>query len=410
MDSYLSWLDYSEDHRRRMLDFIDQFRERDTRDELGIGSIRDAFAERLFPGTSTIQTRARYFLFIPWIYLSLENDEVPSAEIAAKARRREIALIDALLEAKDRAGVIGKLAGKELQRLPSNIYWQGLGALGIRIFPGAQSQYHRSLDGFYIARNRHPINDDREPTDGPASGNWHARLPPPPESFPDQAAFRLLRREAEYLQERIVSQAPGTLFAYLAVRGRASDTADYPWEHPRLAHFPLPIRKTLDHARNFSLAIQGAALLYNLMLAEKTRRKELIDDYQRALKDWSAEMSAWRRELARWERREFWRMAISGDREISSAIRFIPSSTRRFVDDWLDLVLRRKGARKIGNNPAARRLIHRRERHLKGSQARLDNPRALRLWNEASGIGRLDFRWFQAQTILKDILKGLRRV
>ena len=56
------WLDYSERERRKMLDVVDLFREHDTRDELGIGSVRDAFADLLFPGTSTIMTRARYFL------------------------------------------------------------------------------------------------------------------------------------------------------------------------------------------------------------------------------------------------------------------------------------------------------------------------------------------------------------
>jgi hypothetical protein len=52
------WLDYSEGERRKMLDVVDLFREHDTRDELGIGSVRDAFADMLFPGTSTIMTRA----------------------------------------------------------------------------------------------------------------------------------------------------------------------------------------------------------------------------------------------------------------------------------------------------------------------------------------------------------------
>ena len=58
------WLDYSERERRKMLDVVDLFREHDTRDELGIGSVRDAFADMLFPGTSTIMTRARYFLLV----------------------------------------------------------------------------------------------------------------------------------------------------------------------------------------------------------------------------------------------------------------------------------------------------------------------------------------------------------
>ena len=41
------------DDRRRTLKFIDTFRERDTRDELGIGVVRDAFSDPMFPGTST---------------------------------------------------------------------------------------------------------------------------------------------------------------------------------------------------------------------------------------------------------------------------------------------------------------------------------------------------------------------
>ena len=68
MMSAFVWLDYSERERRKMLDVVDLFGEHDTRDELGIGSVRDAFADMLFPGTSTIMTRARYFLLVPWTY------------------------------------------------------------------------------------------------------------------------------------------------------------------------------------------------------------------------------------------------------------------------------------------------------------------------------------------------------
>jgi len=44
------------------------FKERGTRDELGLGAVRDNLAEALFPGTSTIQTRLRYMLIVPRIY------------------------------------------------------------------------------------------------------------------------------------------------------------------------------------------------------------------------------------------------------------------------------------------------------------------------------------------------------
>ena len=88
--SSISWLDYSDGDRRRMLDVVDLFRERDTRDELGLGSVRDAFADAFFPGTSTIMTRARYFLLVPWTYQRLEDTGVSSAEIARRARQAEL--------------------------------------------------------------------------------------------------------------------------------------------------------------------------------------------------------------------------------------------------------------------------------------------------------------------------------
>ena len=76
--SMFVWLDYSEHERRKMLDVVDLFREHDTRDELGVGSVRDVFADMLFPGTSTIMTRARYFLLVPWTYLRLEKMRISS--------------------------------------------------------------------------------------------------------------------------------------------------------------------------------------------------------------------------------------------------------------------------------------------------------------------------------------------
>ena len=104
MPSSFTWLDYSEQHRRQMLDVIDLFREQETRDELGIGTVRDAFADAFFPGTSTIQTRARYFLFVPWVYRELEAKRVPGDKVRDRARKGEVATIFALLKADDTSG------------------------------------------------------------------------------------------------------------------------------------------------------------------------------------------------------------------------------------------------------------------------------------------------------------------
>ena len=116
MPSRFGWVDFAEEDRQRMLDVVQLFRERDTRDELGIGTIRDSFSDYFFPGTSTIQTKVRYMLFIPWIYVDLERKKVSSSTIAEKTRTKEIRLIFALLEGGEKEGVIGGEAKKSLKR------------------------------------------------------------------------------------------------------------------------------------------------------------------------------------------------------------------------------------------------------------------------------------------------------
>ena len=45
MPSTFSWLDYSDHERRRVLDVVELFGEKTTVDEIGVGSVRDAFAD-----------------------------------------------------------------------------------------------------------------------------------------------------------------------------------------------------------------------------------------------------------------------------------------------------------------------------------------------------------------------------
>ena len=64
----LAWLDYSEADQRRAREIVALFSQRESRDELGLGRIRDALSDTLFPGTSVLLTRARYLLFVPWLF------------------------------------------------------------------------------------------------------------------------------------------------------------------------------------------------------------------------------------------------------------------------------------------------------------------------------------------------------
>lgn len=402
MTSYFAWLDHSESDRRRMLDVIDLFREQETRDELGIGTIRDAFADLLFPGTSTIQTRLRYFLFVPWVYRALEAKRVSAREIAQRARRDEIALTNALAAAGEREGVIGIEAREKLKRLPSNVYWQGLGVWGIRHLSASQEQYHRAFDRLAGAGPRELRDDDGVRVEGGAPVSWDRRLPPPPPWFPSGATFAVSKAEAEYLRDRILARCPGTMLAWLADQARPWEPVSRPWQHPELGAFPESVREQLLHARNFSEVMHGAPLLYNLMLAELAQNQERVAQYREDLREWASSLAARERDLTSWDERRFWAIARrQGGR--------IGPMAEGFVSRWLGIVRGLRWPPAVADLPVARDLVANRERALKKALSRLDNRRALERWSGAAGTEQLSFRWGKSQALVRDLVDGLRR-
>ena len=397
MIAALAWLDYSERDRRRALNVVDLLREPSTVDELGLGAVRDAFADLLVPGTSTIQTRARYFLFVPWQYAELERLRVPSHQAAARGRRAEIELIDALSDSGERQGVIGIQARRTLKRLPSSVYWSGLLAWGIRRFRGSQPQYYESLDGFYSAR-RALVDDDRNPVSGVPPANWNPGLPRAPRGFPKGATFDLTAAEAGFLRERILFSHRDSLLAFLVGECERAEVT-FAWEHPQHGRFREPFREQLAHARLFSEGMHGAQLLYNLLLAEATGNDEWTDSFSAAMAGWAALVSRRAAAFAGWDRRRFWSIAAEGGARVTRR-------TREFTDSWLDLVLG-AGPTAIADLEDARQLIRQREHKLKGHRARLRNRQALLLWRGDAGSRQMDFRWAVAQSIANDILDGL---
>ena len=391
--SSFSWLSYSEAERERTRDLISQFSERDTRDELGIGRIRDAFADLLFPGTTTIQTRVKYFLFVPWMYRALEKKQVSSTNIESKARQYEVQVIEALLKEDDPEGVIGRYSKADLQRFPSNIYWAGLGTWNIRRFNGSQNEYHDSLDVYY------QIQQEQEDRVGETPHpNWDPALPDPPDEFPDTASFALRKRDAEYLRDRILQAIPDSMLADLLHESELGGTPDYPWEYPHQSHLSDEVKECLHHARNFSEIMHGATLLYNLMLARKAVDEDLIEDYSTKFEKWSQRIGSRQTEFRNWDLNRFWEI-------ITEASANTPVRMQRFVERWIEIAS--DSPEELANDDAALQLIERRERRLKGGRARLSNQSALEQWSGEAGTGQLAYRWNTAKTHLEDVFAGL---
>ncbi len=397
MPSTFTWLDHSESDRREMQRVIELFKEADTRDELGIGQIRDAFSDLLFPGTSTIQTRARYFLLVPWIFREMEQRKIPSRRARSRGREFEVQLIDALENGGESSGVIGIVARADLKRLASSVYWHGLGVLGIRLIHGSTEDYYRSLDSFYRMNKTAPISESGEVLQQ-APRNWHGGLPDAPDDLLESATMDLTRAEADYLRDRMRISIPNSMLSHVVDLG-IETAVNFPWLYPAADDLPDHIQEWLRNAWNFSEAIHGASLLYNLMLAKKSERDDLITHYDYMLDEWSSEMRQGQDRFDAWDRRRFWEIAQSSNTRVSQP-------TKTFVDGWLDIAL--DESIRIQNDLSARNLIEHRERSLKRSQARLANRRALEMWSEAAGTAQLNYRWPITQRIANDIVSALQ--
>lgn len=401
MPSTFTWLDYSEHERRKMLDVIDLFGEKTTRDELGLGGVRDVFADLLFPGTSTIQTVAKYFLLVPWVYQSLEQKHTSSAKMPLRARKAEIELARALEASGETDGVIGRIAKEKLQRLPSSVYWQGLHKWGIRVFGGSQDEYHRSADLFYErqrARRASRHEHEGETVDEADLHNWHNGLPKPNEAFPNGMSLKLSYDEAAYLRERLLTNCSESLMAFLVREHIAVDTVAFAWNLN--AELPDHLRLWVDHGRNFSEAMHGAQLLYNLILAEQREWQVRIDEYRERIAGWCERVSDRHEILKAWNRPEFWRIVYRQNPRVSSG-------ARTFIRSWIDLVIGGNDLSEMIYAKSARQLVEHREVQLKGGLARVRNARARELWSGVAGAAQLDLRWASARRIVADILAGL---
>ena len=398
MPSTLAWLDHDAEARDRTRRILALFQEKGTRDQLGLGGIRDSLSDLLFPGTSTIQTRLRYFLLVPWVYESLEGEGVPANRIGAEARQREIALIKPLISS-DEEGVFGRSAGGELKRLPSDVYWGGLGDWGIRRFSGSRDEYHQAIDE--IHRQRRAIRHLRSKDDGTEGAvvTWHPELPGPPQGFPDELDLSLRREEAEFLSDCIVAAQPKSLLAWLVLRADRT-SVPYAWQHPRLGEMSQKHQEVLSDVRVFSDVMRGAAILYNWILCEEAGFDDRVDEHRESYQRWASELD--HEALTRWSVARLITTAQS-----QGGYRIGPP-TIEFVDRWVRLV--REGVERIPIRDDARRLIRNREIRLKGARSLFRNRRALEeRYGGALGLGRMSFRWPNVQVLLNDLHDGLER-
>lgn len=419
----LQWLDFSPTEREDVLTLLESQKDKSTIDELGLGLVRDAISDHLFPGLSTIQTRARYFLFVAWLLRDLERGNVQDDRLVLTLRQREIALINALLATDGGAaeerhpGLIGRESRETTKRLPSAIYWGGMRRYGVYQGGGSLQEYLSDLPDLRRHRRRRGANaDNEEASDGDLGATtWDPGLPTAEADFLTETSFDLTREEARYLNEKVLglrtSSGQICLLQWMVRYLDAATVAalEAPWalldDTGRWPVLPTSLRAELTNAHHFSLCTRALTAVYTRLLAARRRDLDLahyddmLADALSGLGGHAPALQAWHADLP-----AFWRWISQVNPRLKR--------DQPFIEEWLRL-LADQGF--FGSSPAAllsiqvERWMQRRERRLKGALARMGNPPVLQRWNAPEWLGLTDYRWRTARGIVIDILTGLGR-
>lgn len=228
----LGWVDYSNKERNKVMDVLRQLDVPGAVDELGIGVIRDAFANYFFPGTSTIQTRAKYFLIVP--YLLKELGDAPGIndanqllqQLTGEEKNSAIALINHCRSNNIRPnGIIGvdSLPNKWVVRGPADIYWNGIQTYGIfsrndmsirSYFQTAIAQSRVKSSREYGKMEKDDESDDQDA--GALNGLFHWDLGSLyTDNWRDNLSINLTLDEALFLEHKIVSTHSDSLLSII---------------------------------------------------------------------------------------------------------------------------------------------------------------------------------------------------
>lgn len=418
--SELGWIDFSPDDRNKVSTILSMMAEKGTLDELGIGRIRDAYSDALFPGISTIQTRAKYFIIIPRIFrdyqelTSAKKRRYKDLQSYLKERENEVAKVLATVHSEDVTGIIGRtrIDTGGVDRRPSVIYWNGLRKFGIVKTELSFSDFCRDLECSDTASENKLVENEDGADDNHVlktrgvvslpgghsndSNDWFSEK---------KLSIYLSLEEANFLKEifsnkeAIANSVLAQLFKNNLVNKALSDIGN-----EKVADFDVltdllttnskvseQCKKTIILANEFSLAMEGPHIRFNFLLARNNKNELKVEEYDQAFKDWKEDVT--QKKLFKAGCAERW---LSGYDH--SFARLGNSKAGTFVKKVCELM------QSNGSVEQLDKLIEKRALDNKPGNSLLLKKVEIKEW---IGIQRLNYRWGTAKNILQDIQDGL---
>ncbi|WP_336595826.1 DUF6361 family protein, partial [Bacteroides acidifaciens] len=207
-------------------------------DELGLGRIRDAFSNTMFPGMSVLQTHAKYFLLMPALYAYLEKTRITDVrEARSIVRDSEIKLTYRLMEgsAKDMVGIIGadmlRRGEGYVKYDPTYVYLAGLETFGL--IPHGINIYATLAERSAMFQNtpkKQKGNEDGADDSDDLLGNRQIFITCGEDygfGTREPLNITLSHKEAETLKHKIIASTKGSMLSYLLDSGLYKNVTEY---------------------------------------------------------------------------------------------------------------------------------------------------------------------------------------
>lgn len=383
----LGWIDFSREERNKVMATLDLLSTTTALDELGIGTLRDKYADILFPGISTIQTRAKYFVIIPYIFSMAKSEKFRRAsEIIPWVNKIEDNLVSTLVKnsVEDDSGIIGSRSlkqGKYVKRKPSSIYWNGMRTYGILLDNRVSMDQVATLIYNQVnnKKNIEIVKDEESYDDETAANDGISIFSPinPDYDFEKDIDIRLTKGEAFYISNHIITSiySRDSLLAFI-IKNKI-DVSNFRFEDLDELQMPRGMKNDYRLAKELADFIYGAHIRYNVIYSQNLDTKQI---------------EAWNNWIDKFDVRAL---------RLEEIMRRINCKGRTM--DFLKTFLKAVTEKDI---EAIDRCIINREKDVKCERSKLCKPMEYQ-YNTAIHNYKLNYRYYSARTIINDILEGL---
>ena len=403
----IGYINFGREEKENLYKVLQSIRDHHAIDELGIGRIRDAFSNKMFPGMSTLHNRAKYFAVLPALYYTAERGHYKNVgEVRQRIINLEIKLTRQLMNGsphEEQWGITGSTMIDQAERSPSRyvkydpsyIYLGGLITYGMVKTNGNIYQliFERSQNTEnYPKRLLKQKEEENEADADELTGNRQLfDTGGLAYDFDGKTgiSIALNKVEATYIKKKIITSenSKDSLLAYL-LKHDIPIVKEYQELHKVWNELPEVHRLTYVLSARFSRFIYLLRIFYNYLYAQKTGNSEGANEQQDAYfnyvnihkDDFNVEHMA---EILKYM-----------DADVNDM------SVKRFCMETMKCV-------ESNDLKALGILIEKREKEMKGAtRAKLTN------WSKYQGKPHVDafflnYRWNLVYSMINEIKKGL---